>query len=87
MNELISRFEPGQVIGLTAVVGAFACGMIAIVMGIRVGLRSIELTSALKHDMLERGMSAEEIRTVMEAGSGCSPQHGKHGKHPMVAEV
>ena len=88
MSELLSRFEPGQVIGLTAVIGAFACGMVAIVMGIRVGLRHLELTSALKQDMLERGMTAEEIRVVMEAGgSGCSPQDGKHRKHPMVAEV
>jgi hypothetical protein len=34
--------------------------------------------------MLDRGMTAEEIRIVMEAGSGSSRQLRKH---PMVAEV
>jgi hypothetical protein len=87
MSEFLSRLEPGHLIGLTAVVGAFTCGMVAIVMGIRLGLRSVELTTALKQDMVDRGMTAEEIRIVMEAGSGCSPQHGKHRKQPMVAEV
>ncbi len=84
MHEFLSRLEPGHLIGLTAVLGVFACGMVAIVMGIRLGIRSLELTSALKQSMLDRGMTAEEIRIVMEAGSGSSRQHCKDA---MVAEV
>jgi hypothetical protein len=34
--------------------------------------RRNELDAALKHDMLQRGMSAEEIRLVLEASSGKS---------------
>jgi hypothetical protein len=31
-------------------------------------IRKAELAAKLKHDMLDRGMSAEEIRTVLDAG-------------------
>jgi hypothetical protein len=84
MYELLSKIEPGHLIGLVAVAGGLACGIVAIVMGIRLEIRRVELASALKQDMLERGMTADEIRIVMEAGSGSSRQHQKH---PMVAEV
>jgi hypothetical protein len=58
--------------------------MVAIVMGKRLEMRRIELAAALKQNMLDRGMTAEEIRIVMEAGSGRLQQHQKH---PMVEEV
>jgi hypothetical protein len=32
-------------------------------------VRQAELDASLKHEMLQRGMSAEEIRTVLEASS------------------
>ncbi|HEV3255568.1 MAG TPA: hypothetical protein VG013_01685 [Gemmataceae bacterium] len=32
-------------------------------------VRQAELDAGLKHDMLERGMSPEEIKTVLEASS------------------
>jgi hypothetical protein len=32
-------------------------------------VRQAELDAQLKHEMLERGMSADEIRTVLEASS------------------
>ena len=38
-------------------------------------VRRAEIDAALKQDMLQRGMSAEEIRTVLEASS-----HGKSWK-------
>jgi hypothetical protein len=84
MYELLSKIEPGHLIGLVSVVGGFACGIVAIVMGVGLGVRRAELAAALKKDMLERGMSAEEIRIVMEAGSNRS--HHLH-KSPMDAEV
>lgn len=34
-----------------------------------VKIRSDEAAADLKHDMLNRGMSAEEIKTVIEAGT------------------
>jgi hypothetical protein len=44
-------------------------------------IRQAELEASLKQDMLQRGMSAEEIRTVIEAtsrrkGRTCTPESG-----------
>ena len=55
MYEFLSRVEPGQVIGLVSVIGAFACAIVAIVMGIGLEVRRAELTAGLKKHMLERG--------------------------------
>ncbi len=84
MYELFSRMEPAQLIGLVAVVGGLGCGLVAIVMGIGLEMRRVELAAALKQDMLDRGMTAEEIRIVMEAGSTNSR---RLCKSPMDAEV
>jgi hypothetical protein len=35
-------------------------------------IRQAEIQAALKHDMLERGMSAEQIKLVLEAGQSVS---------------
>ena len=43
-------------------------GVVGIVMGVGLALRKTELAAGLKKSMLERGMSAEEIRMVMDAG-------------------
>ncbi len=84
MYELLSKLEPGQLIGLVSVVGGLACGIVAIVMGVGLEIRRVELAAALKKDMLERGMTAEEIRIVMEAGSKSSQ---RLCKSPVEAEV
>jgi hypothetical protein len=80
MYELLSKIEPGELIGLVAVVGGLVCGIVAIVMGVGLEIRRVEL----KKDMLERGMTAEEIRIVMEAGSKNSK---RLCKSPVDAEV
>jgi hypothetical protein len=84
MYELLSKMEPGQLIGLVSVVGGLACGIVAIIMGVGLETRRVELAAALKKDMLERGMTAEEIRIVMDAGSRNSQ---RLGKSPVEAEV
>ena len=80
MYELLSRVDPGFVIGLVSTIGGFACAIVFIVMRIRLEVRRLDLTK----DMLERGMTAEEIQIVMEAGTK-SAQHFRKG--PMLAEV
>jgi hypothetical protein len=69
MVELLSKFEPGQLIGLVAVAGGLLCGILcgttAIILDHWVKLRQL----ALKQDMLSRGMSAEEIHLVMDTGT------------------
>jgi hypothetical protein len=72
MSELLSKFDGGELIGLVAVGGSMLCGMVAIVMGIWHANRKSEIAAALKTDMLNRGMSAEEIRTVLDAGTFAS---------------
>lgn len=73
MNELLPTLSGKELIGLVAVAGAFVCGLlgIAMVMVHRcLDYRQAQTATAIKHDMLNRGMSADEIIAVMEAGSG-----------------
>jgi hypothetical protein len=84
MYELLSRMAPGEFIGLVAVAGGLICGLVAIVMGIGLEFRRADLAFTLKKDMLERGMTPEEIRMVMEAGKKYPEQPCKS---PVEAEV
>jgi hypothetical protein len=69
MTELLQRFDSGELIALTAIVlplaGGLLCALVSIVLHYfqRVHLMEVKLA------MLNRGMSAEEIRTVIDAGS------------------
>jgi hypothetical protein len=74
MTDLLSRFDSEQLIGLVAVSGGLLCGLIAIVGGFWLQIRKAEIGAALKQDMLNRGMSADEIRTVLDAGSSVAPR-------------
>jgi hypothetical protein len=69
MADLLSKFDPGELIGLVAVAGGLLipilCGVTAILTDYFYKVRQL----ALKQDMLNRGMSAEEIRVVLDAGS------------------
>ena len=67
--QLISRMEPeaffGLLIPLSAVVGAMTVGIIALVLKHLRFLRD----SALKQEMIVRGMSADDIERVLAAKS------------------
>ena len=73
MNEVLSKFDAGELIGLVAVAGGLLvgllCGVTAIIAGSWQKLRRAEMAAALKQDMLNRGLSPEDIRTVLEADS------------------
>jgi hypothetical protein len=81
MNEFLTRFNNGELIGLVAVAGGLLCGMIAVLAGNWRKVRRAEIAAALKQEMLQRGMSAEEIRTVLEAGSKSSWRRSRCGKN------
>jgi hypothetical protein len=69
MSELLHRFDAGEIIGLVAVGGGLLVGITAIVVGTWAKVRRTEIAAALKQEMLNRGMSAEDIRAVLDAGS------------------
>lgn len=72
MSDLLSKFDPGEFIGLVAVAGGLLipilCGVTAIITNYFHKIHQL----SLKQDMLNRGMSADEIRVVLDAGSGRS---------------
>jgi hypothetical protein len=75
MIDLLSGLNPRDLIILVSVVGGLLCAIIAIVAGAWQKGRRAEIIAALKQDMLNRGMSADDIRDVLEAGSRRSRKH------------
>jgi hypothetical protein len=69
MSEFLSRCPPGELIALVSIVGGLICGTIVLVASYWRKIRQAEIDAKLKQDMLDRGMTPEEIRIVVEAGS------------------
>jgi hypothetical protein len=73
MNEVLSKFDAGELIGLVAVAGGLLigllCGVTAIIADSWQKVRRSEMAAALKQDMLNRGLSAADIQTVLQADS------------------
>lgn len=69
MGDYLSKFDGGELIAITAIVGGLICGAIVMIGEFWRRIRKAEIDAKLKTDMLDRGMSAEEIKTVLEAGS------------------
>ena len=67
MNEFLSKFDSGELIGLVAVTGGLLCGLVAIVGGMVAKCVCHAREIAFKEDMIARGMSADEIRAIMQA--------------------
>jgi hypothetical protein len=69
MVEFLSRFDGGELIAIIAIVGGLLIGLVVMIADYWHKIRKAEIAAKLKHDMLDRGMSAEEIRIVLEAGT------------------
>jgi hypothetical protein len=70
MSEALSKLvSDGTIIPVVAIAGGILCGIVAIITDHWYKNRKNEMNAQLKQEMLARGMSAEEIKTVMEAGS------------------
>jgi hypothetical protein len=73
----MSKFSSGELIALFAISGGFLITFTAIIGGFWHETRKAELMASLKHDMLSQGMSAEDIKTVLEAGVR-TPRHARN---------
>ena len=76
LSEFLSRFDSAETLGLIVLAGGMTVGLILGIMGILLGFyaqrlkyRRAEILAALKQDMLNRGMPANEICMVLEAGT------------------
>jgi hypothetical protein len=69
MTGLLTRLTFGEFMGLLSVSGGLLIGLTAVVGGIWSDVRKKEIAADLKHDMLDRGMSAEDIRLVLDSGT------------------
>jgi hypothetical protein len=69
MTDFFSRFRSDEIVGLITVVGGLIFLIVPIVGTFWYKIHKTSVNAALKQDMLNRGMSAEEIKTVLEAGS------------------
>lgn len=88
MMEWLSQYSPAQLSGLTAVIIGPLIAIVAIIAGAWASVRRVEaraqiaeLEAALKQQMIERGMSADEIERVLAAG-----QNGRSKKNRGVEE-
>jgi hypothetical protein len=68
-SELLSKFDGGELIGLVAVTGFFLVAAWGIYLSQAHKTRRVEALIALKHDMLKRGLSAQDIQVVLDSGS------------------
>ena len=74
MSEFFTHFKPGEIIGLVAVAGGLLIPLTAILGGMWHRGRIV----ALKRDMVNRGMTAEEIQAVMDAGNTRIRDRNRH---------
>ena len=65
--DLFNKLEGGEVIGLVSVVGGLLVAIIAVASVQWRRVRIAEIDGSLKQQMLDKGMSAAEIETVMKA--------------------
>jgi hypothetical protein len=68
MTDFLSRVDGGELIAILSVVGGMLIALVGIAAGVWHKVKSEQIAADLKKDMLDRGMSAEEIKTVLEAG-------------------
>jgi len=85
MIETLSRMNYGEMMGFVALAGGLLIGFIAVLGGLWTEVRKTEIAAGLKHDMLERGMSAGEIQTVLDAGTHRSGRRATASYSPWCA--
>ena len=69
MTEVLTKLNPGELVGLLWTAGPIFCALVWIILGHVLEYHQVSVAAALKKTMVERGMTPEEIRLVMDAGS------------------
>ncbi len=69
MDDLLRRMDPALLIPISAIVLGCLMGMVIATVKYWSDVRRTELETALKQQMLSRGMSAAEIKQVLEASA------------------
>lgn len=67
MSDIFTGWSPKQVIGLVAVIGAFASIMVVTLAIVWYQSRRESLLANLKHDYLERGFTIEQIDRLLRS--------------------
>ena len=67
MGDFITQIGFGPFIALVALVGGLLIPLVAIIGGLMYKHRKLQVEAALKQQMIERGMSADEIKEVIGA--------------------
>ena len=67
MGDFITQIGFGPFIALVSVVGGLLIPLAAIIGGLTYKCRKLQVEAALKQQMIERGMSADEIKEVIGA--------------------
>lgn len=81
MSELLSRLTSedllalcGIFLGLVAIIGGLSIGLVAVISYHYRRSRMDDIEATLKMEMIQRGLSAEDIRKVLEARAAeCGP--------------
>ena len=84
MGDFITQLGFGHFIALVAVVGGLLIPLVAIVGGLMYKDRKVQVEAALKQQMIERGMSADEIKEVIGAGKAhpkCSRMNPREARN------
>ena len=79
MDAFLARFNSGKIIGLIIPLAGMLTGILiavpAIVAEAWQKTRQAEIEATLKRDMLDRGMSAEDIERVISASAKKNRRH------------
>jgi hypothetical protein len=85
VSDVLSRMNGGELLAFFGLAGGLLVGAIAIIAGIWLEFRraefrarQAEVEAALKQDMLNRGMSADEIERVLSAGQKKAAKPSPH---------
>lgn len=67
INDLVARLSPNDAIPLLAIILTAIVGVIAIISSLIYRIHKNRLEVSLKRELLDRGMSADEIATIVNA--------------------